>query len=308
MPHSALIPAKDQLFRFLFEQTNIRGELVHLDDSWQAVLQRHNYPAPIRDLLGEAMAAAALLGATLKHDGALIIQIQGDGPVPLLVVQIDNQTQLRGMAEWHGDITPGNLQHLCGKGRLTITIDPADDKERYQSIIELGSDSLARTLDNYFQQSEQLNTRLWLAANERCAAGLLLQELPAELSQKMLNENPLATQDEDAWNRVILLSETLTATELRDLPTSEILKRLYHQEDVRLFEPDRLFFNCSCSRERITNTLRSLGEDEIQSIIEQEGKVSVECSFCKKNYAFDPVDCEALFSADISPEGNNTQH
>ena len=302
------MPGKDLLFRFLFEHTNIRGELVHLDDSWQAVLQRHNYPTPVRDLLGQAMAAAALLSATLKYDGALVIQIQGNGPVPLLVVQIDNQTQLRGMAEWHGEIAPGNLNELCGLGRLTITIDPADGKERYQSIIELGHDSLARTLDDYFRQSEQLNTRLWLAADDRCAAGLLLQELPPELSQKMLNEEPLLTQDNDAWNRVIHLSETLTSTELRDLPTSEILKRLYHEEDVRLFEPDTLFFSCSCSRERIANTLRSLGQDETQSIIEQEGKITVECSFCKKIHEFDRVDCEALFSASMSPEGSHTQH
>jgi len=302
------MPGKDLLFRFLFEQTDIRGELVHLDDSWQAVLQRHSYPAPVRDLLGQAMAAAALLGATLKHDGALIIQIQSDGPVSLLVVQIENKTQLRGMAEWHGDITAGNLADLCGHGRMTITIDPADGNERYQSIIELGRDSLATTLDNYFRQSEQLNTRLWLAADERCAAGLLLQELPPETTQAGTGENLLLPQDEDAWNRIIHLSDTLTAMELRDLPITEILKRLYHEEDVRLFEPDTLFFSCSCSRERIANTLRGLGQTETQSILKQEGKIIVACGFCKKSHEFDSVDCEALFSASINPEGSHTQH
>jgi len=300
MPHSAHLPAKDLLFRFLFESTDIRGELVHLDDSWQAVLQRHNYPAPVRDLLGQTMAAAALLGATLKYDGNLIIQIQGDGPVSLVVVQVDNQSHLRGMAEWHGDLVAGNLLDLCGHGHLAITIEPGDGNERYQSIIELHRDSLAQALDNYFQQSEQLNTRLWLTADDRCAAGLLLQELPGETQAP--------APDEDSWNRVIHLSNTLTATELRDLPVSEILKRLYHEEDVRLFDPEQLFFQCGCSREQISNTLRSLGQAEIQSIIEEEGAVIVECSFCKKSYNFDSVDCEALFVSSVTPDITSTRH
>jgi molecular chaperone Hsp33 len=304
MPHTTHLPGKDLLFRFLFEQCDIRGELVHLDDSWQAVLQRQSYPAPVRDLLGQTMAAAALLSATLKNDAALIVQIQGDGAVPLLVVQIDNQTHLRGMAEWHGDIIAGPLADLCGRGHLTITIDPADGNERYQSIIELGPDSLSRALDNYFQQSEQLNTRLWLSADDRCAAGLLLQELPADMSRDHLSVN----QDDDTWNRILHLSDTLTATELRDLPVREILKRLYHEETVRIFEPNSLFFRCSCSRERIANTLRSLGHAETQSIIEDEGLIAVECSFCKKSYQFDSVDCQALFTDTPPADITHTRH
>jgi len=302
MPNSIRMPGKDLLFRFLFEHNDIRGELVHLDDSWQAALQRHGYPAPVRDLLGETMAATALLGATLKHGATLTLQIQGDGQVSLLVVQIDNQTQLRGMAEYQGDIADGTLVDLCGHGYVTITIDPADGNERYQSINEIGRGTLARALDNYFQQSEQLNTRLWLAADDRCAAGLLLQELPPEIT------NTAMVQDKDAWNRILHLSDTLTADELRDLPVKEILKRLYHEEDVRIFDPETLFFHCNCSRERIANTLRGLGQDETRSILEDEGVIAVECSFCKKHYEFDSIDCEGLFTDTLPPDTGNIRH
>ena len=294
------LPNKDQLFRFLFEQTNIRGELVHLDDSWQAVLQRYDYPAPVRDLLGQTMAAAALLASTLKRNSNLIIQIQGTGPISLLVVQVDNRSRLRGMAEWEGDLSAGTLGDLFGKGHLAITIDPRDGKERYQSIIDLGTETLSQALDNYFKQSEQLNTRLWLSANEFCAAGLLLQELP--------ENNNIPFQDDDTWNRVTQLSDTITAKELHQLSVMTILKRLYHEEDVRVFEPEQLFFHCSCSRENISNTLRGLGREEIQSILEDEGQVKVECHFCKKSYLYDRVDSEALFASDTTHSLINTKH
>lgn len=305
MPHTATLPGKDLLTRFLFENTDIRGELVHLDDSWQAVLQRHSYPAPIRRLLGQTLAAVALLGATLKTNSTLILQIQANGPVSLLVAQIDHQSRLRGMADWNDEAMNGisghTLAELCGHGHLALTIDPGDGNERYQSIIELGHNSLSQALDNYFRQSEQLDTRLWLTANDRCAAGLLVQALPPEMSVTH-------AVDEDAWNRVIHLSETLTDAELAELPTKEILKRLYHEEDVRLFEPEQLFFHCSCSRENIANTLRSLGYEETQSIIEEQGTIKVECNFCKKNYEFDQVDTEALFASDNPHDLKSTRH
>lgn len=305
MTHTVTLPGKDLLTRFLFENTDIRGEIVHLDDSWQAVLQRHSYPAPVRQLLGQTLAAVALLGATLKTNSTLILQIQGNGPVSLLVAQIDHQSHLRGMADWNAEelqaIAGQTLADLCGHGHLALTIDPGDGNERYQSIIELGSATLAQALDNYFQQSEQLDTRLWLTADDRCAAGLLVQALPPEMS---------ITHgiDDDTWNRVIHLSETLTDRELAELPTREILKRLYHEEDIRLFEPEQLFFHCSCSRETIASTLRSLGYTETQSIIEEQGAIKVECNFCRKNYEFDQVDTEALFASSNPHDLRSTRH
>jgi molecular chaperone Hsp33 len=305
MPYSATVPGKDLLHRFLFENSNLRGELVHLDDSWQAVLERHDYPAPVRNLLGQALAAVALLGATLKSNGTLILQIQGDGPVSLLVAQVDRQSRLRGMADWHDDaiaaIDNDTLAELCGDGRLALTIDPGDGNTRYQSIIELGRNTLAQALDNYFLQSEQLDTRLWLTANDRCAAGLLIQALPPEIS-----DTP--PDDDDIWNRIIHLSETLSDSELSDLPVMELLKRLYHEEDVRLFEADELYFHCRCSRENIADTLRSLGYDETRSIIDEQGVIKVECNFCKKSYEFDRVDNEALFASERPHDLSTTRH
>jgi len=305
MPFSTTLPGKDLLTRFLFEKTNIRGELVHLDDSWQAVLQRHNYPAQVRMLLGQTLAAVSLLGATLKTNSTLILQIQGNGPISLLVAQIDQKSRLRGMADWYDDAIANNsgntLGELCGSGHLALTIDPGDSNERYQSIIELGQNSLSQALDKYFQQSEQLDTRLWLTANDRCTAGLLVQALPPDMAT-----DPII--DEDAWNRVIHLSETLTDEELTDLPAREILKRLYHEENVRLFEADQLYFHCTCSRENIANTLRGLGYTETQSIIEEQGVIKVECNFCKKSYEFDRVDNEALFASENPHDLSLTRH
>lgn len=305
MPYSTTLPGKDLLHRFLFENTNLRGELVHLDDSWQAVLQRHDYPAPVMNLLGQALAAVTLLGATLKSNGTLILQIQGDGPVSLLVAQVDRQSRLRGMADWHEDaiaaLTNDTLAELCGNGHLALTIDPGDGNERYQSIIELGRDTLSQALDNYFRQSEQLDTRLWLTANDRCAAGLLIQALPPEVSEP-------PRDDDDIWNRVTHLSETLSDSELSDLPAMEILKRLYHEEDVRLFEADQLYFHCRCNRENIAATLRGLGYAETQSIIEEQGVIKVECNFCKKSYEFDRVDNEALFASERPHDLSTTRH
>ena len=199
------------------------------------------------------------------------------------------------------DVGGNTLAELCGQGHLALTIEPGDGNERYQSIIELGHNTLSQALDNYFRQSEQLDTRLWLTANDRCVAGLLVQALPPDISITH-------AVDDDAWNRVVHLSETLTDAELADLPTKEILKRLYHEEDVRLFDPEQLFFHCTCSRENIANTLRSLGYAETQSIIEEQGVIKVECNFCKKNYEFDQVDTEALFASDSLHDLRSTRH
>lgn len=287
---------KDTLQRFLFDRTNVRGELVHLDASWQAALERKDYPRPVRELLGQAFAAAALLSATIKFDGALTLQLQGAGPVSLLVVQATANQNLRGLAHWEGDVRDAALSELVGAGRLAITIDPGGKGERYQGIVALEQDNLAACLEQYFKQSEQLATRLWLAADGESAAGMLLQELPKE------------TDDHDAWARDVHLGETITTLELLTLPAREILHRLYHEEDVRLFEAEPVSFRCSCSRERIENMLRSLGQQEVQQVIAEQGNVGVDCEFCNQHYDFDPVDVEALFAAADQPGVPPTRH
>ncbi len=282
---------KDMLHRFLFEHTNVRGELVHLDASWQAALERKEYPAPVLELLGQAFAAATLLSATIKFDGSLTLQLQGNGAVSLLLVQATAQRTVRGLAHWSGQVTHGSLQELMGEGRMAITIDPGEGGERYQGIVALEQDSLAQCLEQYFQQSEQLATRLWLAADSQSAGGMLLQELPRE------------TDDQDAWARDVYLGETIRHDELLQLPAREILHRLYHEEDVRLFEPEPISFRCSCSRERIENMLRGLGHDEAKSILREQGSIRVDCEFCNQRYRFDSVDVEALFAADAAQPG-----
>jgi len=288
----------DTLQRFLFENAPIRGELVHLDATWRAVLARHDYPPAVRDLLGEMMAASALLSATLKYDGSITLQLQGDGPVTLMVVEATSQRTLRGMAQWTGDVPEGNLAARAGSGRLVITIDPGRSNERYQGVVALEGETLADAIDNYLERSEQLPTRMWLAADGEQAAGMLLQRLPKEVME-----------DSDAWERIGHLGATIRREELLGLDAREVIHRLFHEEDLRLFDEEAISFSCACSRERVGQMLRSLGHDEMQSILQDEGEVSVDCEFCRQNYRFDSVDVEQLFAADeISPEVPETRH
>jgi len=288
----------DTLQRFLFEHTPIRGELVHLDASWKAIQEKHNYPPLVRNMLGEMMAAAVLLAATLKLNGRLIIQLQGSGPISLMVIECSNAQELRGLAHWQSLPEEGNLKDLAGNGKLTITLEPQDDHERYQSIVELKGDSLADALMNYLQQSEQLDTYLWLAASDQRASGLLLQKLP-------INEE---TQDTDSWNRIVTLTSTVTNDELLKITELELLHRLYHEEQVRVFEPSPICFRCSCSKERVVSMLRSLGLNEVQSIIADEGEVAVACEFCNQKYAFDSIDVEELFASSTPSGSSRTRH
>ncbi len=299
---------KDKLFRFVFENTHIRGEIVHLDASFQSAVQYHSYPEPIRVLLGQAMAATALLGATIKYEGMLSLQLQGKGPVRLLIVQLTSEDTIRGMVEWdtdyHAALGAGDdwtLPQLVTEGYMAITVEARAQGDRYQGIVDLAADNLAGALENYFGQSEQLDTRLWLSASSDSAAGLLLQLMPGT------DESGLREEQED-WNRLNYLSGTITDQELQVLSVREILHRLYSEEDVRLFEPDSISFLCGCSRERIENMLKGLGYQEVRETFEQEQVVSVECEFCKQTYEFDAVDIEELFADGINPQVPRTRH
>lgn len=276
---------QDNLQRFVFEDTPIRGEIVRLDATYRAVLDRKNYPPAVREVLGELMAAAALLASTLKFEGKLIMQIQGAGPVKLLMAECSESGAMRALAHWHGEVDPAPLEKLVGGGTFVITIDPQDSGERYQGIVDLQGGSVARALEHYFAQSEQLETRLWLAADRQQAAGMLLQKLPDS-----------QLEDADAWDRAVHLGSTLTRLELLSLPVREILRRLYHEEDIRLFARQPLAFRCSCSRERVEAVLRMLGREEVESILEQRGNVGVDCEFCGAHYEFDLVDAMQLFT------------
>jgi len=288
----------DTLQRFLFEHTPIRGEIVHLDATWRENLSKHEYPAPVRELLGQMMAAAALLAGSLKLNGRMIMQLQGSGPITLMVVENNNAQELRSLAHWQNLPQQNDLKSLVGDALLTITLEPRDDQDRYQSIVEISGESLSDALMNYLQQSEQLETYLWLSADEHRAAGMMLQKLPSNEEQS----------DPDTWNRIIHLASTLSQEELLKVEELHLLHRLFHDETVRVFEPQPLFFRCSCSRERVSNMLRNLGVEEVNSIIAEQGYVHVACEFCNQKYNFDKIDVEALFTSSSPISSSQTRH
>jgi molecular chaperone Hsp33 len=296
---------RDSLHRFLFEHFPIRGHLVHLDAAWRALIEHADYPAAIRDTLGEAVAASLLLAATIKFEGVLSLQLQGDGPVHLMLVQCTSGLGVRGLARYReGELTEAGIADLIGAGNLTVTLETDDSSQRYQGIVPITGQRLADSLQVYFENSEQLPTRLWLHADAQGASGMLLQKLPAA------NDAPGqgaadAAAIEDAWRRVQLIAETLTPEEMRTLTDAEILHRLFNEDDVRLFEPAPVYFRCRCSRERVSGMLQGLGEAETRSILAERGEVEVRCDFCNRAYVFDAVDVARLFNAGVASESGS---
>jgi molecular chaperone Hsp33 len=272
----------DSLHRFVFESLGVRGEVVYLDAAWRAVQEIHDYPPVVACQLGHAMAAVALLSATIKLDGSLILQVHGDGPLHTLVAQATSRRTLRGLARWRGPVASADLGGVVGAGRVVMTAD-APGRERYQGIVGLEGRNLAEGLEHYFARSEQLPTRLWLGADQQRAAGMLLQRLPA------------AAASAEDWERIQALAGTLSEGELLELPLESLLYRLFNEEKVRLFEPEPLAFRCTCSRERIEATLRAMGREEADSLIAEEGEIVADCEFCNRRYHFDAVDVATLF-------------
>lgn len=294
------VKRQDSLHRFLFEEHPVRGELVHLDAAWQAALEHATYPTPVRQLLGQAMAASVLLASTLKFQGSLTLQIQGRGGLRLLVVQCSSDLTLRGMAQHDAELAAdASFADLIGQGgHMAITIDPEAHEERYQGLVPLEGADLAGCLEGYFERSEQLSTRIWLSEDGEVAAGLLLQHVPDGRPQR----------DEDAFNRVTTLAETVTGGELARLPVRDLLHRLYHEEDVRLFDARTVAFRCRCSREKIADVLRRLGREEVEDILAEQGRIEVGCEFCGRKYQFDSVDTEDLFTDPAQSQSSPRKH
>ncbi|MCE3000891.1 MAG: Hsp33 family molecular chaperone HslO [Betaproteobacteria bacterium] len=287
----------DQLHRFVFEDSAVRGEWVRLASTWQAVTERHAYPPPLRQLLGELMAAGALLAATLKFDGILSLQLQGSGPVKLIVVECTRDHAMRATAKWQGEISGGGLRELLGEGRFVVNLMPAGGQPGYQGVVGLEGDSVAAALEHYMASSEQIPTRLWLASDDRHAGGMLIQKLPER-----------EARDADAWPRAGHLAATVSAAELLELDAPVLLRRLFHQENLRLFEPKPVCFRCTCTRERVAGMLRMLGRDEVHAIVAERGEVEVHCEFCNRRYAFDAIDSEQLFAGRGSTAAPPTRH
>ncbi|MCP3129357.1 Hsp33 family molecular chaperone HslO [Shewanella sp. KJ2020] len=283
---------QDILHRYLFDNADVRGELVQLQDSYQHVIGSHAYPPVLQVLLGELMAATSLLTATLKFSGDISVQLQGNGPVSLAVINGNNLQQLRGVARWDGALADdANLAELFGEGYMVITLTP-DEGERYQGVVALDKPTLAACVEEYFNQSEQLPTSLWLFADGKQAAGMFLQILP---SQEDHNHD---------FEHLSQLTSTIKAEELFTLEAQDVLHRLYHQEEVRLFDPIEVSFKCTCSRERSAAAIKTLDRAEVEAILAEDGNVAMGCEYCNANYVFDGIDIAAIFA---NGQSANTQ-
>ena len=290
------MPQQDLLHRFLFEELGVRGLWVSLSDSWQTAQTHQHCADEVQLQLGQALAAVVLLSATIKFKGSMILQAQGQGPLKTLVAQATHDRKIRGLIRNSNTVTPGSLQDMFGEGRLVLTVT-SENAQPYQGIVSLQGDNLAAALEVYFTQSEQLSTRIWLFANETQATGLLVQELPSQLSDKA------------DWERIVMLADTVTGQEMLELDCEELLHRLFHEESVRLFDGEPVAFSCSCSRKKIENTLRLLGRPELESVLLERGLIEVNCEFCNQYYRFDKIDVEHLLRGDTSlPNDTQIQH
>ncbi len=300
----------DLVRRFLLDGTAVRGEIVSLDDCWRQIASRHDLPPVALSTLGELSAAAVLLSATLKFDGSLIMQIHGDGPIALMVVECRSDGRLRAtVKEREGTSIPadaqlGELVNRQGRGRFAVTLDPRvrnENRQPWQGIVPFEGDSVAEVLEHYMQRSEQLPTRLWLAAGPERASGLLLQQLPTEGGRDI-------PADPDAWNRMETLANTLERSELLQHPPAELLKRLFWDEPLRGFDARPVHFGCGCSRAKVAGMLKMLGTAEVEDILSERDPVEVRCDFCNQAYQFDPVDCAALFRDTVTGDHPASRH
>ncbi len=278
---------KDSRYRFLLEKANVRGVLVHLDDTWQEALSRAEYPPNVRRVLGHAMTAIQLMASTIKFTGKLTLQARGSGPVSLLVVQANAGGGQRGLAQWREEPPEGPLSEVFGATSLSIQIESGKRGEIYQGVVEVKGEGLQDALANYFEHSEQLPTRFWLYCNDQRASGLLLQQLPEASTQP--------EDDEDNWNRIALMADTIAADELYELGVEQLLGRVFSEDEVRLYDPEPLSFECNCSRERTAGLIEGIGREEAMDIIAQEGQIEIICEFCNSKNVFDSIDVETIF-------------
>ncbi|VEJ53006.1 Hsp33 family molecular chaperone HslO [Pragia fontium] len=288
----------DLLYRYLFEKHDVRGELVTLNETYDHILENHDYPVAVQRLLGEMLVATSLLTATLKFDGDITVQLQGDGPVKLAVINGNNQQQMRGVARLQAEVDDNaTLKQMLGNGYLVITIMPKEG-ERYQGVVGLEGETVSECIEAYFRQSEQLPTRLFIKTGahqgKAAAAGILLQVLPAHKG------------NDSEYEHLAMLTETIKAEELFSLNVEDILYRLYHEEDVTLFEGQKVSFHCTCSRERCAQALITISPEEIDALLTEEGHIDMHCDYCGSHYIFEKMDIESLrLNGGTNMESNN---
>ncbi|GEK09710.1 Hsp33 family molecular chaperone HslO [Pseudoalteromonas sp. J010] len=278
----------DLLHRYIFDKLDVRGELVQIEQTFTDIISGHNYPEPVQHLLGELLVATSLLTATLKFEGDIAVQLQGDGPVKYAVINGNHKQQMRGIARLQSEIKGGSIPEMIGKGYMVITITPIKG-ERYQGIVPLSKDTLAECLEDYFEQSEQLKTRLWFATSvtdEKVkAAGLFLQVLPVNKEKSIAD-----------FQHLEALSNTIKQEEMLDLDANTVLTRLYHEDNPQLFEPQTISFVCGCSREKTENALVNVGQAALLEDLQKQGEINISCHYCLKNYVFSEQDVKSLFN------------
>lgn len=278
---------QDILQRFLFENIFVRGEIAHLHETYQTIIHQHDYPPVLRTFLGEALIVVSLLTSLIKYNGKVTIQFKGKGKVKLLLAECNNHFHLRGLIQWDGDLTEKEFDEERKLGLLAILMEPAvAGGTRYQGIVDCNAASFSKSIENYFLRSEQLVTRLWLAVDAHRAGGLLLQIMPTKDPE--LNQND--------WEHLIHLTNTLKAEELLTLDNATLLRRLYAEEDIRLFSPSYLTFRCTCSTARSENAIFLLGKEEADQELNTKKELIVTCEFCNKEYIFDKVDVANIFT------------
>ena len=305
----------DSLQHFLFEDVHnqplpIRGNIVHLNQSFRQVLQHQNLPMVLKQALGELMAASVLLSGTLKMEGVMILQLKSRGALKLLVVECSSDLKLRATAKWDDkwaeEMSNLSFAELLEHGQFVITLDPTKGETNqgqiYQGIVPIEGNTIAEMLQNYMLRSQQIDTSLWLHCDGENSAGMLLQKLP-----KSAGNDPYI-QDEDAWNRMNHLAHTITHEELQNLAPETLLTRLFAEENIRLYDAKPTQFYCSCSKTKVGSMLRMLGKDEVNSILAELGKIDVNCDFCNKHYAFDAVDAAALFASELILNQSSSTH
>ncbi len=277
--------SQDQLQRFIFEHADIRGSIVRMEKSFQQIIQQRDYPPKVRQLLGEALISTLLLADSIKFEGRLSLQFQGDERLSMLLVQCDHQLQIRGFARFSEHLNDEDYEQAFLNGQLALTISPDKSTQAYQSLVPINSSSMAENLMYYFAQSEQLSTRIWLTAGEKQAAGMMLQLLPEQGSQER----------EEFWEYATVIGQTVTDKELLSLDNATLLHRLYHETELRLFDARPINFKCQCSQEKMREVLRVLGEEEAQQLLKEQKTIQINCDFCNQQYDLDSIDVAVIF-------------
>lgn len=290
----------DTLTRFIFEKTPVRGELVRLEETYQTIINQHDYPEPIKKLLGEALCVAALLSAIIKFDGRLTVQFRGQGGLKLLLAQCDNQFNLRALAKWDGSLSYDEIMNSFNDGVLVIILDSFHNKaNRYQGIVSWRDNSLTKSIEGYFKESEQLSTKIWLAVNDTSAAGFLLQAVPHKEQENSMFEQMAVGSH---WDRITKHTATIVDDDLLHAEHQALLRTLYPDEEVRVFTPAPVAFKCTCTRKRGEEAIQILGKQEAEEEIKDKNVIVVTCDFCNKEYMFDRADVEEIFKNGLPPD------